>query len=568
MTKRDTAILLGVICAAAAVGLYIGWKQFRFLTDDAFIAFRYAANSILGYGYTWNPPPFKPVEGYTSFLWVILVEYIWRIFGIIPPRSANYISLLFSYMTLLLTALMVWKMKLSERLNSFRIVLLALILTGILLNRTFLTWSSSGLETAMFNFFLLAWIYLAVFGKNYDDRWRMLLTGVTSLVYLSRPDGILVVFGTLIILSGALWVDIKRRRLNMWWLLSVSPLVMAPIHFVWRRLFYGEWLPNTYYAKHVCAWPESGLRYLASFMLEYALWVWLLLHVAAVIYLVARRKRRESSARKERGDSNILYWDRGSFNTAVAVLLVVLHIAYYTLIIGGDHFEYRVYSYLVPIIFISFLWMINRLKLKPAAAMVLFAVFILLSQPVPWTHRALTRKLYSREQTHMMQVAIAERFPAPLRWYGEMFDNLQFWLIRHHVCSRYQEHKVFYEYLMRWYPTREEGGRIGPEGYPVMAKGSVGIPGWVFPHVAIIDRMGLNDYVIARYDYMAREERLMAHDRVPPPGYIESFMPNVVVAEMQTITMAPRPQPLTAGAIMKCEAYWIDKIIKEKEIGR
>jgi arabinofuranosyltransferase len=43
--------------------LVVGWKLFWFLTDDAFITFRYASNSILGHGYTWNPPPFRPVEG-------------------------------------------------------------------------------------------------------------------------------------------------------------------------------------------------------------------------------------------------------------------------------------------------------------------------------------------------------------------------------------------------------------------------------------------------------------------------------------------------------------------------
>ena len=54
--------------AAVAVATYYGWKLFFFSTDDAYIAFRYVSNSLAGHGLTWNARPFRPVEGYTSFL--------------------------------------------------------------------------------------------------------------------------------------------------------------------------------------------------------------------------------------------------------------------------------------------------------------------------------------------------------------------------------------------------------------------------------------------------------------------------------------------------------------------
>jgi arabinofuranosyltransferase len=67
---------LAALLLLAALGLYLGWRVFWFLTDDAYIAFRYISTSRLGYGYVWNPPPFKPVEGYTSFLWVFLLDLV------------------------------------------------------------------------------------------------------------------------------------------------------------------------------------------------------------------------------------------------------------------------------------------------------------------------------------------------------------------------------------------------------------------------------------------------------------------------------------------------------------
>lgn len=84
--------------------LVFGWRVFWFLTDDAYIAFRYVSNAHLGYGYVWNAPPFLPVEGYTSFLWVLLLDIVWRILGVEPPASANWISLVFSCSTLVLAA--------------------------------------------------------------------------------------------------------------------------------------------------------------------------------------------------------------------------------------------------------------------------------------------------------------------------------------------------------------------------------------------------------------------------------------------------------------------------------
>jgi arabinofuranosyltransferase len=93
---RTERIGLATMAAAAAAALVLGWKLFLFLTDDAYISFRYVSNSLLGHGYVWNPPPFRPVEGYSNFLWVVLLDGIWRIAGMAPPESSVLVSLLLS----------------------------------------------------------------------------------------------------------------------------------------------------------------------------------------------------------------------------------------------------------------------------------------------------------------------------------------------------------------------------------------------------------------------------------------------------------------------------------------
>ena len=106
------------------------------------------------------------------------------------------------------------------------------------------------------------------------------------------------------------------------------------LHVLWRRATYGQWLPNTYYAKYVAPWPQAGLRYLAAFVLEYAWWVWLA--VALVACLRGLRPRSDTFSVRLRALSPA---------AAVALLAtcaLVAQLAYYVLLVGGDHFEFRV----------------------------------------------------------------------------------------------------------------------------------------------------------------------------------------------------------------------------------
>ena len=82
---------IALLTAVAALLLFWGWRTFWYLTDDAFIAFRYISNRDLGHGYVWNAAPFRAVEGYTSFLWVaLLAAHIDAAPGQRESASANH----------------------------------------------------------------------------------------------------------------------------------------------------------------------------------------------------------------------------------------------------------------------------------------------------------------------------------------------------------------------------------------------------------------------------------------------------------------------------------------------
>ncbi|MDQ2856179.1 MAG: DUF4214 domain-containing protein [Acidobacteriota bacterium] len=550
LTRRER-IAIVVIALATMVTVWYGWRLFWFLTDDAFIAFRYISNGHFGYGYVWNAPPFRPVEGYTSFLWVVLLDIVWRVTGFEPPDSANYISLCFAYLTLGVGALMVLKMELRAELVRFRVLFLALVFLAVVTNRTFLAWTSSGLETAMFNFFLTMWVYCCLYLRNDSGRWVFATTLSAALVTLSRPDGLLFAFVTAALIVPAVY---RRAQISRWaaarLALAAAPLLIIAAHLLWRRAVYKAWLPNTYYAKTVAGriWPQSGVRYFLSFVLEYSLWVWLIL-LALVILITAKRVW---TAKK---------FGAGAFAKAAVTLALGGQFLYYTVVIGGDHFEYRVYSHLVLLFSISLLWMLNRLWLSNRSALLLFSLSIIFSWPIPWIHWAATHNLSGRNRTVVLRASVAKaiqkQFPATpsfLLAYPRAFDSLQDWLIGHFVCMRHQEHKNFYLYLKETMPPREKGLQISGAGYPVLPMGSVGVVSWVLPKVNIIDIMGLNDYVAARNPELV-SFIIIAHERRPPDGYLECFSPNVTL-DQDHFVINERADALTTEKIRWCEQYY------------
>lgn len=567
--RKNSTVQFALLALLCIPLLYAGWRLFWFLTDDAFISFRYVSNSILGYGYVWNPPPFLPVEGYSNFLWVVLLDGVWRAFGIQPPVSSNYLSLLFSFGTLLVTIAMVMKMRWSATLAPRRLLFGGLVVLATLTNRTFLAWTSSGLETAMFNFFFTLWIFTCLFVETQTLRWLFLLALSSSLAALTRADGLLFWGSTMIILG----VDVVSTR---GWrsaarMASMLPAALVPLHFVWRRAFYHEWLPNTFYAKTTSPWPESGGHYFLSFVVEYALWMWLTLAIVllsrAALHSTKRSgPKRRGLIRSMRAAGRRVASDSRFFASLIAISTVVIHFAYYTLVIGGDHFEYRVYSHTIPLIFLSFVWLLNRTRLRVAAATALFSLFILLSYPLPWTHWMSTRNLTTREQTFRLKEPVAPHFPSYLAWYARPFDDLQSWLIDRSVCMRHQEHKVFCRWQFSQFPARGVGLTYQSDTYPVCALFLVGVPSWVLPKVNIIDMLGLNDYVIARNpvnldhnvdDADPRGLPQMAHDRRPPPGYVEGFEVNVGYTEPDgKVIIVPRNPPMTADKIIEHEKKW------------
>ena len=574
-TRPASRLAVLALLSAGLFAFQRGWDLLWFLTDDAYIAFRFVSNSQLGHGYVWNAPPFLPVDGFTSFSWIVLLDWVWSALGWEPPAASNRLGFVFGAASLLLAAWMVLRMRLGEALRGWRVALMAIVVVGLTTNFTFLMWASGGLGTSLFNFLFLAWVASALWLRPGSVAWVAGASASAGLLAVTRPDGLLMFAAT----AAMLVVRFAGRRERPRWAhaLAAAPLALPLAYLAWHRAFYGELLPNTYYAKHVAPWPEAGLRYLASYVLEYALWFWLL--VAAAAALTAPGLSR---ALHPRTLWNALRDDRLPALAVVTTLLI--DVGYYTLRVGGDHFEYRVYSHTVPLVLLSTVWMarllVERGRLPRAGALVLPLAVVVLSWPIPWTVWSRARTARTYPETVNLVVPVDDLFPPGTRWYADAFERLQRWLIEGHaVAKRHHEHKVFLTYRLARFPRERQLGDEWYDEHRVYASKSVGVVGWIMARGHVIDTVGLNDWVIARNPMAEDRVRRMTHDREPPPGYVECFAPNVEkplsslrehdLEELAAFSappfrVRPRKEPLTGEDIAACERTWRERIVREE----
>lgn len=564
--RHVTLAGLALVVTLGAVAIVLGFREFRFSTDDAYIAFRYVRNLLDGHGLVWNPAPFHRVDGYTSFGWVMVLAASSKLTGSMPPEVCDPLTLGFALLTWGLFVALAWRLSdgapgrevapTREPLSALvRVGIVALAGLGLVTNRTFLTWTSSGLEAAMYTLVVTGWALALV---RRDGVVAPALLG--ALAALTRPEGLLVWALTLAWLgllaarkAFAAWRARRSTRESaatdapravasepsLARLAAAGSGAVAPVlgHALWHRATYGAWLPNTYYAKVAHAEWRMGLRYVASFLIEYSAWPGLL----ALLLLGVREA-----------------WHRRLSIRALAVVAFASGLlGYYGLIVGGDHFEFKVFHTLVPLYWAAVAWALGRAvrggsRRRRALASTFALALVVASWPIAWGHHLATRGLTSRQETFKLRHAMAPHMPGFLRGYVGVFDAFQSELIDRFYGMRHREHATFFQWKLGEIPDRAPQP-FDPSNPDVALVGEVGLLGYRFPSVAVIDVFGLNDRFIARYRRSERKNRRVGHEGHPPPGYLEGFDANVVI-EHARVKRRPHKRPLTPARIAAVEA--------------
>ncbi len=208
--------------------------------DDSYIIFRYAQNLIRGWGLVFNSG--QKVEGYTSFLWVLLLAGGTRLTHN-PIAAAKVLGLILSLSTLL-AGYFLCRLMATAKLPIYG---LALILTAS--NTYFIVGSVGGLESPLFSS-ILCWstvAYLkairATHPKSQAD-WCLTTSLLLTLLVLTRPDGVITF---LFFWCDAAW-RFRKRPINLAHLTVPLASTYTP-YFLWRWHYYGFFFPNTFYVK-------------------------------------------------------------------------------------------------------------------------------------------------------------------------------------------------------------------------------------------------------------------------------------------------------------------------------
>jgi arabinofuranosyltransferase len=229
--------------------------------DDSFISFRYARKLAHGHGLVFNPG--ERVEGYTNFLWTVLMAGAIGL-GADVIAASKMVAMAAGAATLWLVFLL-GRQELGD-------VWPGVLLAGMVaVTASFARYAVSGFEMLLFGMLILLSLYLYLRALR-ADRLPLTAAVALALVAMTRPEGMMV-YGVLTLhYFILLWRSpapgqVRLAYLGSW--LAGFGLVYAP-YFAWRYAYYGYLLPNTFYTKvggPGLAQFGRGLRYLQEMLL-------------------------------------------------------------------------------------------------------------------------------------------------------------------------------------------------------------------------------------------------------------------------------------------------------------
>jgi arabinofuranosyltransferase len=312
---------LSLLTGAAVVwGVAAAWRR-AWLSDDAFISFRYAENLTQGLGLVFNRG--ERVEGYSNFLWTI-----WAAIGMklgAGPEGWSIVWGIACYAgSIVLLALIARRM-------AGGVGAAAVVPAGALLAALHPAWNhfaTSGLETSLFTFLALLGFFVVT---SRAARAPAVAGAVFALLALTRPDGPIFALpaGLYLLFSG-------RPRIRSALVFGAAFATLWVPYTLWRVSYYGSFFPNTFYAKSAhLAWWSQGARYLELYALKY--WPLVMGVPLGVAGLLARGS---SGTGRESGEA------RGVVGAGLLALAMLALYTLYVARVGGDFMFAR---FLIPV---------------------------------------------------------------------------------------------------------------------------------------------------------------------------------------------------------------------------
>lgn len=444
----------------AAVLLPTAW-----LCDDAFITIRTVDNLVHGFGLRWNIA--ERVQTFTHPLWVFLLTPVHAVVG------SGYLTLTIASLTTSVAAAGVFAFAVARSWGA-----LVLGVAALALSRSFVDYSTSGLENPLTHLLIVAFVAVLLRAGTMTPRRAGALACLAALAALNRLDTVLL-FGPA--LAWALARAPERRRALAAMALGALPLALW---LLFALVYFGFPLPNTYYAKVGTGVSQSylwahGISYVLNLLRHDRVAAFLLL--TALVAIPVRRSGREVSM----------------------VAGIVLY-GIYVVHVGGD-------------------FMAGRFFTAPFVA----AVALLAGARAPWFapgHPAfvagaaalLLLGFTAPRPTLLPEPAGAEaRDIATLIDPSGVSDERGFYA-PHTALSVQRASRLMPDHS--WSRAGEADRRAGTR---VAVRGSIGFYGYhAGPRVHVVDPMALTDPLLARLPAAGDRPRIGHYERRIPEGYL------------------------------------------------
>ena len=363
-----------VLVASVGASLFFSWFFAHVTIDDAYISYRYADNFVNGDGLTWNPSD-DPVEGYSNFLWVIAAATLIKL-SIPVVGGMKLFGLILSLANLFLIYKIAYRVTKSE-LWSAVAVLFATVTPA------WGFWAVGGLENHLFMFYLYLGMYLLF--RDLQSKTTPLFALAFAGAAMTRHEGA-VLFIFALVLLAARHFDFRARSITKEAAIRLltAALLFGAVYtpyFLWRVYYYGDFFPNTYYAKTAAGAgiPElwAFLKYFSPFLLM------------AIPSLLRIEDGFRVSPRKE----HVYLW--------MIVLISALLLVNRDPVMGNYH---RFFLHLIPFVYILCipLWR-GMIRVTPALAALIALFLVVPLEPLDLADNANTYETYARgmEDAHI-----------------------------------------------------------------------------------------------------------------------------------------------------------------------
>ena len=266
--KRQGLIVILALAALAYLGFI--WRSafsiagitYFTLVDDAMVSMRYAQHLAHGLGLVWNIGQ-KPVEGFTNPGWMLLMTLLHLL--PIPAAKISLGVMLLSALILLVNVVVVYNLAQLLQPDARYAPLAAAAIAAFYFPLIF--WSLRGMEVGPLALLIdAALLQMFRSGLTTNLRSRLFFGALLSFAVLVRLDALIAVF---ILLAFMALRSADRKSLIM----PITLVVLTTLAIlVFQRLYFGDWLPNTYYQKMAgtAAWERVHNGLLVFY--QHALW--------------------------------------------------------------------------------------------------------------------------------------------------------------------------------------------------------------------------------------------------------------------------------------------------------